>query len=474
MKTLREHNLQAEQIAKQIKNYSSSDKDKKLRFYHGDSNSTRTHKINDYRWVDISNLNEVIEVNKESAYVLTEPNVPMDKLVEETLRFGLIPKVVMEFSGITCGGAINGATLESSSFKYGQFNDNCIEYEVILGNGKIVRASEKKNADIFYGISGTYGTLGLITLIKVLLIPAPKYIKTIFYPINSWKKMLKFIKEKIQESKVDYIEGIIFDSNSGVVITGNFTNTIDSPIKTYSKASDVWFYEKVREVLNKNLIHEETIPIKDYLFRYNRGAFWMGEYAFPLLHVPNNRITRYLLNPFMNTRKLHDGLAALNIGQNYFVQDFYCDFDRSVNFLKYTDKNLGIYPIWLCPIKSTKTSQKLSPHFIKSEMLMDIGIWGQTNNYLENPITINKDFEKFAQKENARKMLYAHAYYEEKEFWDIYDRKWYNQLREKYKADKVFPDVWQKVHVSEKYKVNKWRGILKILKETIQGKHINT
>lgn len=474
MKTLQEHNLQIEQIAKQIKNYSTSLKNKKLRFYHGNSNSTRTYVENNCHWIDISNLNEVVGVNSESAYALTEPNVPMDKLVKETLRFGLIPKVVMEFPGITCGGAINGAALESSSFKYGQFNDNCMEYEIILGNGKIIKASEKKNADIFYGISGSYGTLGLITLIKVLLIPASKYIKTKFYPVNSWEAILKFIKEIIQESKVDYIEGIIFDSNSGVVITGNFTNIFDASAKTYSKASDVWFYEQARKASNKNLIQEELIPLKDYLFRYNRGAFWMGEYVFPLLHIPNNRITRYLLNPFMNTRKLHDGLTALNIGQNYFVQDFYCDFDRTINFLEYTKEKLGIYPIWLCPIKPAKTFQKLSPHFIKSEMLMDIGIWGQTDRYLKNPIKINRDFEKFAKEENNRKMLYAHAYYDEKEFWDVYDQKWYNRLRKRYKADNAFPNVWQKVHVSEKYKINKWKGILKILKETVQGKHINT
>jgi Delta24-sterol reductase len=472
MKTLWEHNLQVRRIAKEIGRYSSSDKTTKLRFYHGDSNSTRTSKENNYCWINISDLNEVIKVDKNPSYALIEPNVPMDKLVEETLKFGLVPKVVMEFPGITCGGAINGATLESSSFKYGQFNDNCIEYEIILGNGQVIKASEKKNKEIFHGISGTYGTLGLITLIKVSLIPASKYIKTKFYPIRSWGKILTFIKNKINKSDVDFIEGIIFDSNSGTVITGKFADIVNSPIITYSKASDQWFYKRAKESLKNDCIHEELIPIKDYLFRYNRGAFWMGEYVFPLLHIPNNIITKYLLNPFLNTRKLHDGLVALNIGQYYFVQDFYCRFNKTIGLLKYSNKRLSIYPIWLCPIKPARNMQKMSPHYIKDKMLIDIGIWGQTDKYLKDPIKVNKDFEEFA-KNNARKMLYAHAYYEENEFWDIYDKKWYFQLRKNYKADSVFPNIWQKIRVSKKYKINKWKGVLKILKETIRGKNIN-
>jgi FAD/FMN-containing dehydrogenase len=51
-----------------------------------------------------------------------EPNVPMDLLVEETLKYGLVPPVVMEFSGITAGGGYAGTSGESSSFKHGFFH----------------------------------------------------------------------------------------------------------------------------------------------------------------------------------------------------------------------------------------------------------------------------------------------------------------------------------------------------------------
>ena len=50
---------------------------------------------------------------------LVEPNVPMDTLVRETLRYGLLPPVVPEFPGITAGGGFAGTAAESGSFKYG-------------------------------------------------------------------------------------------------------------------------------------------------------------------------------------------------------------------------------------------------------------------------------------------------------------------------------------------------------------------
>lgn len=474
MKNLKQHTTEVKQIAQKIQEYSRQSQNKKLRFYHGSTNSTRMQNNKDYFWVDISHLREVIEVNASEKYVLVEPNVPMDKLVKTTLQYGLLPQIVMEFPGITAGGGINGATLESSSYKYGQFCDTCLEYEIILGNGEIIKASPKENEDIFYGMSGAYGTLGLLSLIKVKLIPSFLYIHTTFYPIKGYKQLLSFLKEQTQKVGLDYIEGIILNSQSSVVITGKLVDHEKLPIKTYTKAKDPWFYETGKKIAQKHIIYEELIPITDYLFRYNRGAFWMGEYIFPFFHIPNNKITRYLLNPFINTRKLYNGLHAVNMSQNYFIQDFYVPFDKAEEFIKYSEKQLGIFPIWLCPIKPTRTPQKLSPHFIKTDMLVDIGIWGQTDKFLADPVKKNKEFEEYAQNNKSRKMLYAHSYYSEHEFWSIYEKKWYDSLRAKYHADKVFPDVWQKVYVSKSYSMHKWKGIFKVLGETILGKHINT
>lgn len=475
MKSLEEHNKEVKVIAKQIKEFNQSAGDKKLRFYHGGSNSTRAESKTGYYWIDIFHLDDVIEINVNDSYVLVEPNVPMDKLVEATLQYGLIPPVVMEFPGITVGGGINGAALESSSFRFGQFNDSTEEYEIVLGNGEIIQASSKQNQDIFYGISGAYGSLGLLSLIKLHLIKASRYVQVKHTAKGSYKETLESMHRLLNNEDIDFLEGIVFSPKRSIIITGKLVENGNLPIKTYSKAKDPWFYERAKDIAYASKENDELVPLVDYLFRYNRGAFWTGEFIFPFYHIPNNSLTRYLLNPFMNTRKLFDGLHAVNMGQDWLVQDFYLPWNKVIDFLEYSAKAVDIWPIWLCPMKPTQKSQKLSPHFIDTDdALIDIGVWGQTDKYLKDPIGANREFEVQTKKMNGRKMLYAHQYYTESEFWHEYNQDWYKQLREKYKAKNIFPDVWTKTHVKGRYRMRKWRGTIKVLWETLQGKHINT
>ena len=475
MKSLEEHNREIAIIAKQLKEYSQSGKDKKLRFYHGGSNSTRENSSNEYSWIDISHLDQVVEVNTKQGFIIVEPNIPMDKLVATTLRYGLIPSVVMEFPGITVGGGINGAALESSSFRFGQFNDNAEEYEIVLGNGEIIQASPKQNQDIFYGISGAYGSLGLLSLIKLRLTKASKYVQVKHAVTGSYKEILDNMHKLLDDKNIDFLEGIVFSPEHSVLITGKLVENGNLPIQTYSKAKDPWFYERAKNITYASKESEELVPLADYLFRYNRGAFWTGEFVFPFYHIPNNKLTRYLLNPFMNTRKLFDGLHAVNMGQDWLVQDFYLPWDKVTDFLEYSAKAVDIWPIWLCPMKPTQKPQKLSPHFINTnDMLIDIGVWGQTDKYLKDPIRVNREFEAETKKMMGRKMLYAHQYYTESEFWHEYDQNWYKRLRTKYKAGNIFPNVWTKTHVKERYKMKKWRGTIKVLGETLLGKHINS
>ena len=66
--------------------------------------------------VDSSSLSHVLKVDMERKTATVEPNVPMDRLVEEILKYGLVPPVVMEFPGITVGGGYAGTSGESSSY----------------------------------------------------------------------------------------------------------------------------------------------------------------------------------------------------------------------------------------------------------------------------------------------------------------------------------------------------------------------
>src|SRR5690349_6689566 len=88
------------QVASKVKEYFL--RKEGFRINHGSTNSTRPSLKKHV--IDISELRNVLNVDTKTKTALVEPNVPMDHLVEATLASGLVPPVVMEFPGITCGG----------------------------------------------------------------------------------------------------------------------------------------------------------------------------------------------------------------------------------------------------------------------------------------------------------------------------------------------------------------------------------
>ncbi|KAJ2970409.1 hypothetical protein NUW58_g9707 [Xylaria curta] len=83
-----------------------------FRIMHGSTNSTRpSHLKSRARFVDIGTLKNVLEVDAARRVALVEPNVPMDRLVEHTLKHGLVPPVVMEFPGITPAATVNAVEM---------------------------------------------------------------------------------------------------------------------------------------------------------------------------------------------------------------------------------------------------------------------------------------------------------------------------------------------------------------------------
>ena len=454
---LQQHSTDLKSIQKQMKNFFA--REQKVKIYHGSTNATRAQKFEKDKLIDVSRLDRVIEVNMSEKYVLVEPNVPMDKLVEETLRHRLVPPVVMEFPGITVGGGIQGGAGESSSFKYGFFHDICLEYEIVLGNGEVITASPTQNQDLFFGTACSYGSLGIITLVKLRLVPAKDFVHLTYHTTKDFGEAVSLTEKKVGEA-VDFVDGIIFEKNRGVVMIGNFVDKKNLPISTFSKRTDEWFYLHADKISKHREQYEEIIPIRDYLFRYDIGGFWVGRYALSFFKVPFNKFTRYILHKYFKTRTIFRAIQATNVTQQYFVQDLCLPQDSVLKFLQFIDSKLHIYPLWLCPLRPDK-HEKFSPGFIETNLVINIGVWGKFNPSYSHFIQVNRDIENKVLELRGRKVLYAHAYYSSEEFWKIYDHAWYNTLRNKYHANMTFPDIYDKTKVVEKYKPSIFIGLWK-------------
>lgn len=446
-----DHDRAVERVATSVRDF--YDRKEKFRIYHGSTNSTRQPALTRNNFVDTSPLSHVLKVNAEDRTALVEPNVPMDRLVEETMKYDLIPPVVMEFPGITVGGGYAGTSGESSSFKHGFFNRTVNHVEMVLANGKIVDCSDSENADLFHGAAGAVGSLGVTTRIELQLREAKKYVETTYYPVSSIVEAIEKIEEVTADPEVDHVDGIFFSKSQGAIMTGRMTNTQDNnaAVVRFSHANDQWFYLHVKDVISDNEgPTTELIPLAEYLFRYDRGGFWVGALAFEYFKMPFNNFTRWCLDDFLHTRMMYTALHASGHSKKCMIQDLVLPYSTAEQFVEYADKVFGIWPLWLCPLRQSPLPT-MHPHLKETdskgralEPMLNIGLYGWGPSQPDEFVKANRDLERKVRELGGMKWLYAQTYYSEQEFWDIYDREWYDALREKYDATSL-PSAYEKV-----------------------------
>ena len=80
--------------------------------------------------------------------------------------------IVPEIGDLTVGGLVMGGGIESTSHKYGLWQNICLKYELVLADGTITTCTRDENSDLFYAIPWSYGTLGFLTSVDIMMVPS--------------------------------------------------------------------------------------------------------------------------------------------------------------------------------------------------------------------------------------------------------------------------------------------------------------
>lgn len=444
-----QHNAAVAVISSQVRQFSQAQTP--FRLYHGSTNSTQHRTIDRKKVVDTSRLNHILHVDKAKKTCLVEPNVAMDELVAGVLEHGLLPPVVPEFPGITVGGAFAGTAGESSCYKYGFFDHTVNWIEFVLPTGEVVVASPTHKPDLFSAAAGSLGTLGVATMFEIQLITAKPYVELTYRPAESVAEALDLMDQATKDPSNDFVDGILLSMDRGVIVTGILADRIpnDLRLQRFSRAQDPWFYIHADRLMRKTgKPTKEMVPIQDYLFRYDRGAFWTGKYAFQYFITPFNRITRWALDYFMHTRVMYHALHASGHASKYIIQDLLLPRKTAEQFVDYVNADLGLWPLWICPMRQGDAISMRPDIDRRDEQgsFVNIGVWGPGPSKPSEFFQTNRRLEDEVRKLGGIKWLYAQTYYTEDEFWSIYDRKWYDDIRAKYHAA-YLPSVYDKVRV---------------------------
>lgn len=192
----------------------------------------------------------------------------------------------------------------------------------------------------------------------------------------------------------------------------------------------------------------ELVSAKDYLFRYDRGAFWAARHVFTYFAIPFIHFFRYLFDSLLHTKILYHGLHENGMAKDNIIQDILLPAARLLEFLSWIDAEFEIYPIWLCPFRPGSAA-KMGLRSAALEKasdnapLISVGIWGPRLTDPGDFVAQNRKVETKVRELCGVKWLYAHNHYTRDEFWTIYDRDSYDTLRAKYCAQHL-PNIYDK------------------------------
>lgn len=483
---MKTHEEKVENLQQNIKNFKRSNEPFAFSFGNKPSNTTRTKNYKqNCPLLDIQQLNEVIQIDPTKKTVYVEPRVTMESLLRASLPLQLAPPVLPEFRGITVGGAIMGGAGESGSHEWGCFNDTCLSYDILTGTGEKRHLSPKENADLYYGIAGSYGSLGPLVSTEIQLISVPKYI-SLTYHISSPSEAIERLRQFCRESHPNiFVDGLIFSKELAVIIeadTSKEAKDLDLPLFSFHSLFSPWYFQHVKELSESHTcFYREKMAIEDYFFRYDLGAFWMGSFLFQLpflkdfilsgifdlkkeksthfSHIDIQKIHRIkgpplfgraLLRPLLNATKLWRLLHQSEpwIQNRLFIQDFCIPEKNALSFCADVLDDPAIFPIWLCPIKATRTPQPFSPHLLNPERsdthVINFGLYGIPSSP-SSVKEITKCLEVKVKELEGRKVLYSHSYYSSEEFWQVYSYNEYKKLRNIAKAEGIWHEITDKV-----------------------------
>lgn len=401
-------------------------------------------------------LHDILEVDERARTVRVEPRVNMGQLSHRLVPKGFTVPVVPELDDLTAGGLLLGYGIESSSHKYGLFADTVRACEVVLGDGRVVRASKEEHADLFHALPFSYGAHGLVTALELPIIPCKPYVRVTYEPVTGLDAICaRFTELATSVNPPEFLDAILFARDRGVLVHGDFADLPEgAPVNHIGRFYKPWFYKHVESFLARGA-HTEHVPLRDYYHRYTRSLYFHGELLVPFGNHPVFRaLLGWLMPPkvsfmrLVQTKRARAYRDARNV-----VQDALVPIRHLREGIELFHREFECYPLWLCGHKLFRTEPRgmLSPRdpAREHEMYVDIGAW-QVPGFVKRGEPWDghaavRRMEAWLREHRGYQCLYAVTEQTREELFRMFDGTLYENVRKAYGAEGAFMDLYDKV-----------------------------
>ncbi len=395
--------------------------------------------------LDVSGLTGVISIDTDPVTGARTADVQgmctYEDLVDATLPHGLIPLVVPQLRTITLGGAVTGLGIESTSFRNGLPHESVVEMDVFTGSGEIVTATPtNEHADLFATFPNSYGSLGYATRLRIELEEVGTHVALRHVRFTDTFALQEAIAEITETGvwageRVDGLDGTAFEPGSSTLTLARWTSSPEERPSDYTGQQVYWRSVQTRET--------DLLTTYDYLWRWDTDWFWCSQ-AFGAQHPVVRRLWPRRLRRSDTYHRLvgldqrFDVVNRLDRRagrpqRERVVQDIEVPVERLGEFLEWFDKEVGMRPVWLCPLRvrpgvvpsyaaSTRDRPWPSYPLASDRTYVNVGFWGAVPVGPEAPeAPLNRAIEARVADLEGHKSLYSESFYDVETFDRLYD-----------------------------------------------------
>jgi FAD/FMN-containing dehydrogenase len=362
-----------------------------------------------------------------------------------------MPAVVPQLKSITIGGAVAGVGIEATSFRHGLVHETVVEMDVLTGDGQMLTCTaDNDRRDLFFGMPNSYGTLGYALRVKASTFPVKRYVAVTHRQFSDAASFFAALGDALHDPAIDFLDGVAFDRNSLVLSPATFVD--EAPYAsdyTYEKI----YYRSLRERA------QDYLTVRDYLWRWDTDWFWCSknlgaQHALVRRLIGRDRLNSVFYQKVMrwNTRwKVGAALERMRgVTAESVIQDVDIPLERAPEFLAFLHDEIGVLPIWVCPIRATDPARTYPLYPLQpGTAYVNFGFWDRVTHrrseHTRRPRGyLNRKIEARVREAGGLKSLYSDSYFTEEEFWSIYNRPAYAALKAKYDPGNALPDLYAK------------------------------
>jgi FAD/FMN-containing dehydrogenase len=398
------------------------------------------------RLLDVRAFNHVLAIDPAAGWLEAEGMTTYEDVTAATLAAGVMPAVVPQLKTITLGGAAAGVGIEASSFRYGLVHESLLALDVLTGDGEVRTCTPTNEySDLFFGFPNSYGTLGYALKLRARAVRVTAAVELRHRRFSAPQAFFAAMGEACAAA-VDFVDGVCFGPGDLTLSTGRF---VESAPYLSDYGFEKIFYRSLRE---REL---DYLSARDFIWRWDTDWFWCSKNVgaqVPLIRrlYGRRRLGSRTYQKIMrwNSRwGITRALDRIRGGHaESVIQDVDVPLGHAAAFLEFFQREIGIAPIWICPIRTSQAAERFSLYPMRPQQLyVNFGFWDVVRRRGSLPAGhFNRMVEDEVGRLGGIKSLYSESYYGREAFWCMYGGDAYRALKARYDPEGVFPDLYEK------------------------------